>query len=161
MDLFFSIIDAIGSIATAVAVVVALAPFRTKMKVDGGFPLKQTDVFVISVANTRNRDNEIKAITFFKGSPKKSDSHPFYNVDLSKYEAQVNPKTNNILIPREGCVDIEISCKCIVCNYEKLGEAVGRHLDTIFVVLRDIKGNKYYINTHANADFYRKLITEE
>ena len=156
-DLLCRTAGALGSIAAVVGVIITLASYRKKLKVTGEFPIRNSNVFVIRIANSRNCDNEVKSIDFIKGNPRKSESHIFHSVSFSGYTEHLNPTTNNIIVPHSSYVDIPVPCKCVACNYKKIGEAFGKPFDTIFVQVRDVNGNTYSINTNANVNFFRKL----
>lgn len=156
-DFVCGIVGTLGSIATVVTVIITLASYRTKLKVSGQFPIRNSNEFVIRIANTRKCDSEIKSIVFFKGNPNKSDSYVFHCVSFSDYNEHLNPTTNNIIVPHASYVDIPVPCKCVACNYKKIGEALGKPFDTIFVQVKDVNGNTYSINTNANVEFFRKL----
>ena len=157
LTILFQLIGATGAIATIIGLFIKLEPYRLKLKVTGEFPIRNSNVFVIHIKNTRNSDNEIKSIVFIKGDPNKFNHHIFYSVSFDDYGEYLSPVTNNILVHHSSYVDIPVSCKCVVCNYEKIGEALGKPFDTIFIQIQDTNGHTYRVNTHANVEFFRRL----
>ena len=156
-SLIIDIIQAGGAIATAVSVIILLSKFNTKLKVSGEMPIKNSRNYLISIYNNTAYDNEITSISFWKGNPVKLSSTPslFYSPELSSLGLQTNKNTHNILLPKQSYIEIPISCSDIALNYECIGEAVGKLYDTIFVLIKDRRGNKYCINTRANIDMFR------
>ncbi len=157
MSIVFQLIDAIGSIATAIAVIITLAPYRTRLKISGEIPIRKSKNYVLNIVNPRNRDNEIKAIMFCKGNPRSSQCHIFYCVEFSHFQDNLNPHTNNVMIPSMKNIELSIPCGCIVCNYDIVGEPFGKPFDTIYIRIKDIRGNIYTVNTHCNIDLFRNV----
>ena len=157
--LFLSIVDAFGSVATAIGLFITLFKFKKKLKISHEFPVKNSDILLISINNNTIYDSEIKSISFSKGNPKHilKESNIFYTVSFNEFDLTLNPNTNNIVVPKGTIVEVPIPCKCIACNYESIGEAFGKPYDSIFVVVRDNKGHTYSKNTQVNIDYFRKV----
>ena len=157
--LFLSIVDALGSVATAIGLFITLFKFKKKLKISHEFPVKKSDILLISINNNTIYDSEIKSISFSKGNPKHilKESNIFYTVSFNEFDLTLNPNTNNIVVPKGTIVEVPIPCKCIACNYESIGEAFGKPYDNIFVFVRDNKGHTYSKNTQVNIDYFRKV----
>ena len=125
--LFLSIVDALGSVATAIGLFITLFKFKKKLKISHEFPVKKSDILLISINNNTIYDSEIKSISFSKGNPKHilKESNIFYTVSFNEFDLTLNPNTNNIVVPKGTIVEVPIPCKCIACNYESIGEAFG------------------------------------
>lgn len=155
--LVFNVIDALGSIATAVAEFIALQPNLKRLKISGDFALNNAGKFVIHIYNPRNRDIEVKSICYFKGNPNKENSFFFGMKKFDKDETTVNTNTNNLLVAHNSSVDIPIECKCIACEYDTIGESLGKPHDKIYILIRDSLGHRYCIDTKVNAEFFKKM----
>lgn len=155
--LVLEVLQAVGAVATAISLIVLLSKYRTKLKVNGEMPIKNTDRYLISIYNNTPYDNEITSISFWKGNPVNVFSSPslFFSVDFSSVGQPINENTKNISLPKESNVEIPIPCNSIALNYSNIGEAVGKVYDTIYVLIRDRRGHKYCINTHSNIDMFR------
>ena len=157
LSLIFNSIDALGSIATAVAVIIALQPFFKRLKVSGDFSLNNTGKFVIHIYNPRNRDIDIIGIHYYKGNPNRTNSFCFGGNEFDEKAATANVNTHNLLVSHNSSVDIPIDCKCIACKYDTIGEAFGKPHDKIYILIRDSLGHRYCIDTKANAEFFKKI----
>lgn len=158
LNLALEIIQAIGAIATAVSVILLLSKLSKKLKVNGEMPLKNTNEYLISIYNNTAYDNEITSIAFWKGNPLGALSTSpslFFLVDLSGTGQPINENTHNIILPKESYIEIPIPCRDIALHYEEIGEAIGKPYDTIYILIRDRRGNKYCINTHYNVDMFK------
>ena len=158
LNLALEIIQAIGAIATAVSVILLLTKLSKKLKVSGEMPIKNSNEYLVSIYNNTPYDNEITSIQFWKGNPIgafSSSPSLFFLVDLSYTGQLINENTQNIILPKDSYVDIPIPCCDIALHYEKIGEAIGKPYDTIYILIRDRRGHKYCINTHYNVDMFR------
>ena len=155
--LALEIIQAVGAIATAVSVILLLLKFKKRLKVSGEIPIRNAGEYLIRIENNTLYDNEIVSITFWKGNPVNLMTSPvlFFSPELSSIEQQINENTHNVIIPKDSHIEIPIPCYDIAINYEHIGEAIGKLYDTIFVLIKDHRGNKYCINTHSNTDMFR------
>lgn len=157
--LVLSTLDAVGSISAAIGIIIALLKFRRRLKIKGEFPIKNTGIFLITVYNNTIYDNEIKSVCFCKGDPKSllGDTSIFYSIEFSDFDLELNPNTKNAIISKESCIEVPVSCKCIACNYETIGESMGKPFDKIYVLVRDNRGNSYSLNTHENIEYFRRI----
>ena len=158
LELFFEIISAVGSVSTAISVIILLLKFKKRLKIDCNFPLKKSDIFLITIYNNTAYENEIKSICFCKGNPKNiwKESNIFYCVNLNDFDLEINQNTKNLIVHKESYIEIPVSNKCIVCNYETVGEMFGRPFDKIYVCITDKNGHKYYLKTDVNIEYFRK-----
>ena len=162
MDTFkivLSVVDAIGSIAAAITLIIGLTKFRRKLKVTGEIQLKKSDTYLLSIYNNTLYDSEITGIYLFKGNPLNlfKESPPFYQINLEEYGLTINPNTKNAVISKGSIIEIPIPCKCIACNYKRIGEAIGKPFDKIHILVKDRRGNSYCKNTKQNIDCFRIL----
>lgn len=155
-----SIIEAIGSIATAISLIILLTKYRKRLKVSGELPIKNSRHYLLKIYNSTMYDSEICSISLFKGNPKSTirdsvfiSSIPFENEDLI-----YNPNTKNLLIPKDSCVEYPIPHETIVDAYQTIGESFGKPFDKIYIFLHDNKGFAYSVNTKINIDGYKRLI---
>ena len=158
--IIFSIINAIGSLATAITLIIALTKFSRKLKVKGEFPIKNNGIYLLSIYNNTLYDNEIKGIFLCKGNPlnlSNNNSTIYYALNFEDYDLTINPNTKNAIIHKDSCIEIPIPCKCIACNYKTIGEAIGKPFDKIYIFVKDKRGKSYCVNTGENADFFRIL----
>ena len=157
LELIFEIIGAVGSISTAISVILLLFKFRKKLKITCSFPLKNSEIFLITIYNNTLYDNEIKSVCFSKGNQKSifKESNIFFVVNLNEYNLEINQHTKNIIVHIESYVEIPISHKCIACNYETVGEMFGKPFEKIYVCVTDKNGHKYYLKTGVNIEYFR------
>lgn len=155
--LALEIIQALGAIATSVSVILLLLKFNSKLKIRGEIPIKNGEEYLVSIYNNTVYDNEIVSISFWKGNPLSLFSSPtlFYSLNLSSTGHPINENTQNIILSKNSYIEIPISCHDIALNYDTIGEAIGKLYDTIYVLVKDRRGNKYCINTHSNVDMFR------
>ena len=109
--IIFSIINAIGSIATAITLIIALSKFTRKLKVKGEFPIKNSGIYLLSIYNNTLYDNEIKAIFLCKGNPANlfTDNYSiYYTINFEEYDLTINPNTKNAIIHKDSCIEIPI-----------------------------------------------------
>ena len=160
----FSIINAIGSLATAITLIIALTKFSRKLKVKGEFPIKNSGTYLLSIYNNTLYDNEIKGVFLCKGNPLNllTDNYSIYHtINFEEYGLTINPNTKNAIIHKDSCIEIPIPCKCIACNYKTIGEAIGKPFDKIYILVKDKRGKSYCVNTGANVDFFKILGQQE
>lgn len=159
LKLFFEIISAAGSVSTAISVIVLLLKFKKKLKIDCSFPLKKSDIFLITIYNNTVYENEIKSICFSKGNLKNiwKESNIFYCVNFNDFDLEINQNTNDIVIHKDSYIEIPISNKCVACNYETFGEMYGKPFEKIYVCITDKNGHKYHFKTGVNIEYFRKI----
>lgn len=159
LELVFEIIGAVGSISTAISVIILLFKFRKKLKITCTFPLKNSGIFLITIYNNTMYDNEIKSICFSKGNQKNiwKQSNMFFYVNFNDYSLEINQHTKNLIVHKESYIEIPISHKCIACNYETVGEMFGKPFEKIYVCVTDKNGHKYYLKTGVNIEYFRKI----
>ena len=155
--LALEIIQAVGAIATAVSVILLLLKFKKRLAISGEILIRNTERYLIRIENNTLYDNEIESITFWKGNPIKTTTTPvlFFCPELSTLGQQINKNTHNVIIPKGVHIEILIPCHDIAIHYEGIGEAVGKLYDTIYILVKDLRENKYCINTHSNIDVFR------
>lgn len=160
LTIIFSIVNAIGSIATAITLIIALTKFSRKLNVKGEFPIKNSGIYLLSIYNNTLYDNEIKEIFLYKGNPSNlfiSNSTICYALNFEDYDLTINPNTKNVIIHSDSYIEIPIPCKCIACNCKTISEAIGKPFDKIYIYVKDKRGKSYCVNTGKNADFFRML----
>lgn len=156
-DFILRIIDAVGSVATAITLIIAIVKFKPRLRIIGECLLRDNNHYLITAYNNKNTDIEIETISFYKGNPRKIGSFPVYFVDYDENGAEVNPASKRIIVKKDSHVDVLVSFQKIVDGYDNTGEAIGKPFDILYVVVRDNKGNRYVINTKHNVEYFRKL----
>ncbi|MBR2883173.1 MAG: hypothetical protein IKB93_00120 [Clostridia bacterium] len=158
-ELILIILDAVGSISAAIGIIVSLVKFSKRLRIIGEFPIRKTDTFLITVYNNTLYDNEIKSICFCKGNAKNlfNESSIFYCVDFNDFNLTLNPNTECAIVPKGSFIEIPVLCKCIACNYNIIGESIGKPYDKIHVLIYDKNGHSYSLNTHRNVDYFRRV----
>lgn len=157
LGIALSVINAIGSIATAITLIIGLRKLGTRLKVTGEHFIKKSDTFFLSIYNNTLYDNEIEKVCLFKGNPLClfKESFPIYILNLEGFGLEINPNTKNAIINKGSKVEIPIPCKCVSCNYKRMGEAFGKVYEKIYILVKDRRGKYYCINTKMNADAFR------
>lgn len=159
LKIVLSVFEAIGTIATAITLIIALMKFRKKLKIKGGVPLKKPDAYLLSIYNNTLYDSEIESVCLFKGNPK-FNGIPLNTVSFDNLKLQINPANKNIVIDKSTRIDLPISLGCIIGSYDIVRETVGKVFDDIYILIKDNKGNHYIHNTEMNIDYFRKLINQ-
>lgn len=160
-DLLLRIIDAVGSVATAIALIITLQQFRTKLKIRGEFSLNKTNTYVLSIKNGTRFDCEIDSICFYQGNPSKEKSTCFYHLDFKEYIEFINPNTNNIRVFSNKSIALPIDCKCVGCNYAKHSSVFKNPYSPVYIRITDTKGHSYKVYTEINAVFFLDLYENE
>lgn len=159
LKIILSVIDAVGSLATAIGVIIALMKFRKKLKIKGEVPLKKADAYLLTIYNNTVYDSEIECVSLFKGNPRKNGI-PLNTVSFDNMKEYINPNNKNIVVGKDSRIYFPISFQCIVSNYDVVEETVGKVFDDIYILIEDNKGNFYIHNTERNIDYFRKLIDQ-
>lgn len=157
-QLIVNIMSLLASIATVLMFLKIYWDLNAKLKIKGESPLFKCGQYNIYIFNRKVFDAEIITILFFKGNPSSSNSYIFGRLNNLNYPELINPKSNNILIPKNDSIIISVPLETIVKQYDNnIGESLGKPYDNIYISIRDNCGKRYNINTNGNIDFWRKI----
>jgi len=148
--MIWNIIGALGSVATAIMLIISMLPFRSRLKIEGSIESINKTQYVLRIYNTRNTDNGIICIDFFKGSPNR-ESHLLNAL-------QITEEGHYMRIPKDSAKEIYLDPSEFVDDYwRRMGNAFGKPTDKVYILIRDIKGHRYVINTGVNMDFFKAI----
>ena len=120
---------------------------RNALEVSGEFEIGCSNQYWIHVCNIGSRENGIKSVLLYYGNPNKGghliDAYP---ISVEGHYLQLMPSK---------MWDLYLDPSTIVKQFlSRLGSYISTPSQEIFVLVKDLWGNSYLLNTHLRIDKY-------